>query len=149
MAPIIYHPLRQGCRAARECILVDHVCTIRRASRLETALNRFAVSSWMAVQVPTPTVRSICTFQNESPWQGSRKATGLPAPKGAFNLTHAALRSKIGSADRINGYPPPITRAQETVGLSASVKFTEVPALRRRHFDAGGRGWESRRRPEN
>jgi hypothetical protein len=51
----------------------------------ESALNRFAVSSWMLFKVNTDASLDLY-FQNESP-ATDKETNWLPAPKGPFNLT--------------------------------------------------------------
>jgi hypothetical protein len=80
------------------------------------SLNRFAVSSWMPFKYNADGSLDLY-FQNESPGK-DKEGNWLPAPKGAFNLT---MRLYAPKSEALTGKwnPPPITRAQETVGLSA------------------------------
>jgi len=80
------------------------------------SLNRFAVSSWMPFKYNADGSLDLY-FQNESPGK-DKEANWLPAPKGAFNLT---MRLYSPKSEALTGKwnPPPITRAQETMGLSA------------------------------
>src|ERR1700731_3378758 len=80
------------------------------------ALNRFAVSSWMPFKY-NPDGSLDLYVQNESPGKDV-EANWLPAPKGAFNLT---MRLYSPKSEALTGKwnPPPIVKAQETVGLSA------------------------------
>ncbi len=80
------------------------------------ALNRFAVSSWMPFKY-NPDGSLDLYFQNENPGK-DREANWLPAPKGAFNLT---MRLYSPKSEALTGKwnPPPIVKAQATVGLSA------------------------------
>lgn len=79
-------------------------------------LNRFAVSSWMPFRFNTDGSLDLY-FQNESPGK-DKEANWLPAPKGAFNLT---MRLYAPKSEALTGKwnPPPVTRVQGTVGLSA------------------------------
>jgi hypothetical protein len=56
-------------------------------------------------------------FQNENPGK-DKEANWLPAPKGAFNLT---MRLYAPQSEALTGKwnPPPIVKAQGTVGQSA------------------------------
>jgi hypothetical protein len=80
------------------------------------SLNRFAVSSWMPFKYNVDGSLDLY-FQNESPGK-DKEANWLPAPKGAFNLT---MRLYAPKSEALTGKwnPPPITREQTTVGLSA------------------------------
>ena len=80
------------------------------------ALNRFAVSSWMPFKY-NPDGSLDLYFQNENPGK-DKEANWLPAPKGAFNLT---MRLYSPKSEALTGKwnPPPIVKAQATVGLSA------------------------------
>jgi hypothetical protein len=55
-------------------------------------------------------------FQNESPGKNNQ-ANWLPSPKGGFNMT---MRLYSPKPDALTGKwtPPPVVRAQTTVGLS-------------------------------
>jgi hypothetical protein len=79
-------------------------------------LNRFAVSSWMPFK-HNPDGSLDLYFQNENPGK-DKEANWLPAPKGPFNLT---MRLYAPKPEALTGKwnPPPIVKAQETVGLSA------------------------------
>ena len=66
--------------------------------QVENVLNRFAVSSWMPFKTNADGSLDLY-FQNESPGK-DKEANWLPAPKGPFNLTHAALRPEVRCAHR-------------------------------------------------
>src|ERR1700730_17029562 len=91
-------------------------------------LNRFAVSSWMPFKYSGDGSLDLY-FQNESPGK-DKEANWLPAPKGSFNLT---LRLYAPKSEALTGKwnPPPVVKAQTTVGLSA------LGWLRCRRFGAG------------
>src|SRR5207253_3039969 len=80
------------------------------------SLNRFAVSSWMPFRYNADGSLDLY-MQNESPGK-DKEANWLPAPKGAFNLT---MRLYSPKSEALTGKwtPPPIVKAQATVGLSA------------------------------
>jgi hypothetical protein len=80
------------------------------------ALNRFAVSSWMPFTTNADGSLDLY-FQSESPGK-DKEANWLPAPKGPFNLT---MRLYSPKSEALTGKwsPPPIVRAQGTVGLTA------------------------------
>src|SRR6201981_1382778 len=84
--------------------------------QVANALNRFAVSSWMPFKYNADGSLDLY-FQNESPGK-DKEANWLPAPKGPFNLT---MRLYAPKSEALTGKwnPPPIVKAQETVGLSA------------------------------
>jgi hypothetical protein len=84
--------------------------------QVPNGLNRFAVSSWMPFQYDADGSLTL-HFQNDSPGK-DREANWLPAPKGAFNLT---MRLYGPKSEVLTGRwnPPPVTRAQSTLGLSA------------------------------
>jgi hypothetical protein len=84
--------------------------------QVANALNRFAVSSWMPFKYNADGSLDLY-FQNESPGK-DMEANWLPAPKGAFNLT---MRLYAPKSEALTGKwnPPPVVKAQETVGLSA------------------------------
>jgi hypothetical protein len=84
--------------------------------QVPNSLNRFAVSSWMPFEYD-PDGSLTLYFQNDSPGKG-KEANWLPAPKGAFNLT---MRLYGPKSEVLTGRwnPPPVTRAQSTLGLSA------------------------------
>jgi hypothetical protein len=84
--------------------------------QVANGLNRFAVSSWMPFKYNADGSLDLY-FQNESPGK-DKEGNWLPAPRGAFNLT---MRLYAPKSEALTGKwnPPPITRAQETVGLSA------------------------------
>jgi len=79
-------------------------------------LNRFTVSSWMPFKYNGDGSLDLY-FQNESPGK-DKEANWLPAPKGAFNLT---MRLYSPKSEALTGKwnPPPVVKAQTTVGLSA------------------------------
>jgi hypothetical protein len=79
-------------------------------------LNRFAISSWMPFKI-NPDGSLTLYFQNDNPGK-DKEANWLPAPKGPFNLT---MRLYGPKTEVLTGRwnPPPVTRAQETLGMSA------------------------------
>ena len=80
------------------------------------SLNRFAVSSWMPFKYNADGSLDLY-MQNENPGK-DKEANWLPAPKAAFNLT---MRLYSPKSEALTGKwtPPPIVKAQATVGLSA------------------------------
>jgi hypothetical protein len=68
-------------------------------------LNRFAVSSWMALKT-NPDESLDLYFQNESPGK-DKESNWLPAPQGPFNLT---MRLYAPKSDALTGKwnPPPV-----------------------------------------
>jgi hypothetical protein len=85
--------------------------------QVANALNRFAVSSWMPFKYNADGSLDLY-FQNESPGK-DKEANWLPAPKGPFNLT---MRLYAPKSEALTGKwnPPPIVKAQETVGCRLS-----------------------------
>ena len=71
-------------------------------------LNRFAVSSWMALKT-NPDESLDLYFQNESPGK-DKESNWLPAPQGPFNLT---MRLYAPKSDALTGKwnPPAVKRA--------------------------------------
>ena len=67
-----------------------------KASRWRTALNRFAVSSWMPFKYNADGSLDLY-FQNESPGK-DKEANWLPAPKGPFNLTMRLYAPQVRGA---------------------------------------------------
>jgi hypothetical protein len=84
--------------------------------QVPNTLNRFAVSSWMPFK-HNPDGSLTLYFQNDNPGK-DKEANWLPAPKGAFNLT---MRLYGPKSEALTGRwnPPPVTRAQSTLGMSA------------------------------
>ena len=66
--------------------------------QVANSLDRFAVSSWMKFKYD-PDGSLDLYFQNASPG-ADKEANWLPAPKGPFNLDHAALCAEERGADR-------------------------------------------------
>jgi hypothetical protein len=84
--------------------------------QVANSLNRFAVSSWMPFKYDSDGSLTLYV-QNEAPGNGN-DANWLPAPKGPFNLT---MRLYAPRSDALTGKwnPPPVTKVEGTVGLSA------------------------------
>jgi len=84
--------------------------------QVPNTLNRFAVSSWMPFKYNGDGSLDLY-FQNENPGK-EKEANWLPAPKGAFNLT---MRLYAPQSEALTGKwnPPPVVKAQATVGQSA------------------------------
>ena len=94
--------------------------------QVANSLNRFAVSSWMPFKYNADGSLDLY-FQNESPGK-DKEANWLPAPKGPFNLTHAALRARCRTALTGKWNPPPVTKL-ETVEHHRPMKSTRAPGL--------------------
>jgi hypothetical protein len=77
--------------------------------QVANSLNRFALSSWMALKHNADGSLDLY-FQNESPGP-QKEANWLPAPKSAFNLL---LRMYAPSSEALTGRwnPPSVVRAQ-------------------------------------
>jgi hypothetical protein len=77
--------------------------------QVANALNRFAVSSWMAFKYNADGSLDLY-FQNESPG-ANKEANWLPAPKGAFNL---CMRLYAPKSQALTGKwnPPPVTKVE-------------------------------------
>ena len=90
--------------------------TTRKAFQVGNVLNRFAVSNWMPFKQNGDGSLELY-IQNESPGK-NMEANWLPAPKGAFNLT---MRLYSPKSEALTGKwnPPPVVKAQTTVGISA------------------------------
>jgi hypothetical protein len=84
--------------------------------QVPNTLNRFAVSGWMPFKYNGDGSLDLY-FQNQNPGK-EREANWLPAPQGAFNLT---MRLYAPKSEALTGKwnPPPIVKAQGTVGQSA------------------------------
>ena len=77
--------------------------------QVANALNRFAVSGWMAFKYNADGSLDLY-FQNESPG-ANKEANWLPAPKGAFNL---CMRLYAPKSQALTGKwnPPPVTKVE-------------------------------------
>ena len=105
----VHDSLRQRRHSARERLLVDHALRPGRLPGRRTALNRFAVSSWMPFKY-NPDGSLDLYFQTESPGK-DKESNWLPAPKGPFNLT---MRLYAPKQEALMGKwnPPPVVRVQ-------------------------------------
>jgi hypothetical protein len=83
---------------------------------VDNPLNKYTVSPRNALKYNEDGSLDIL-IQNESPGK-DKEANWLPAPKGPFNLT---MRLYSPRSEALTGKwnPPPVVKAQPTLGLSA------------------------------